>query len=91
MSTLFVPLVRGSPVRRAPVAHQRLHAPVIVTRSMQQAVRVADTTAFFPVDIPGGGRAGILCDLAPTKQFLDNPREIMIWRSVSAEFGGGTP
>ena len=32
----------------------------IVTHNMQQAMRVADTTAFFSVDISQGGRTGYL-------------------------------
>ena len=39
---------------------------VIVTHNMQQAMRVADTTAFFSVDITGGGRTGFLCEAGDT-------------------------
>ena len=48
----------------------------IVTHNMQQAMRVADTTAFFSVDISKGGRTGYLVEMGPTKRDLrESPRE----------------
>src|SRR5262249_37126461 len=40
---------------------------VIVTHNMQQAMRVADTTAFFSVDLSQGGRTGYLVEVGPTR------------------------
>ena len=45
----------------------------IVTHNMQQAKRVADTTAFFYVDISQGGRTGYLVEMGPTKADLREP------------------
>jgi phosphate transport system ATP-binding protein len=47
----------------------------IVTHNMQQAQRVADTTAFFSVDISKGSRTGYLVEVGPTKQLFESPRE----------------
>jgi phosphate transport system ATP-binding protein len=41
------------------------YAIAIVTHNMQQAQRVADTTAFFSVDIPKGSRTGYLVEAGP--------------------------
>ena len=38
---------------------------------MQQAVRVADQTAFFSVDISKGGRTGYLVEMGPTKELFE--------------------
>lgn len=38
----------------------------VVTHNMQQATRVADTTAFFGVDISQGGRTGYLVEMGYT-------------------------
>jgi phosphate transport system ATP-binding protein len=48
---------------------------VIVTHNLQQAKRVADTTAFFYVDTTRGGRTGYLVEHGETKQVFDQPRE----------------
>ncbi|SEA97564.1 phosphate ABC transporter ATP-binding protein PstB [Rubrimonas cliftonensis] len=58
----------------------------IVTHNMQQAVRVADTTAFFSVDISQGGRTGFLVEVGPTKQLFDEPREKLTRDYVSGQF-----
>lgn len=42
----------------------------LVTHNMQQAMRVADQTAFFSVDITNGSRTGYLVELGPTRQIL---------------------
>jgi phosphate transport system ATP-binding protein len=47
----------------------------LVTHNMQQAIRVADTTAFFSVDISQGTRTGYLVEMGPTTQIFDNPRK----------------
>ena len=48
----------------------------IVTHNMQQAMRVADETAFFSVDISKGGRTGYLVEFGPTGRSLKTPRGI---------------
>jgi phosphate transport system ATP-binding protein len=47
----------------------------IVTHNLQQAKRVADTTAFLYVDRTGGGRTGYLVETGPTKELFENPKE----------------
>lgn len=58
----------------------------IVTHNMQQAMRVADTTAFFSVDISAGGRTGFLCESGPTEQIFHDPKHELTRRYVSGEF-----
>jgi phosphate transport system ATP-binding protein len=58
----------------------------LVTHNMQQATRVADTTAFFSVDISRGGRTGYLVEMGPTKQVFDAPREKLTKEYVAGEF-----
>ena len=59
---------------------------VIVTHNMQQAMRVADTTAFFSVDISRGGRTGFLAEMGPTKQIFEAPREELTRQYISGQF-----
>jgi len=47
----------------------------IVTHNLQQAKRVADSTAFLYVDTNQGGRTGYLVEFGPTKEIFENPRE----------------
>jgi phosphate transport system ATP-binding protein len=58
----------------------------LVTHNMQQAIRVADTTAFFSVDISQGTRTGYLVEMGPTAQIFDNPREQMTSDYISGKF-----
>jgi len=58
----------------------------IVTHNMQQAMRVADTTAFFSVDISEGGRTGFLAEMGPTKQIFEDPREDLTRQYISGQF-----
>lgn len=58
----------------------------LVTHNMQQATRVADTTAFFSVDISKGGRTGYLVEMGPTDQVFQNPREKLTKEYISGEF-----
>ena len=58
----------------------------LVTHNMQQAMRVADTTAFFSVDISGGSRTGYLVEMAPTKQIFEEPKEKLTREYVRGEF-----
>ncbi|WP_419788204.1 phosphate ABC transporter ATP-binding protein PstB [Pseudodesulfovibrio sp.] len=59
---------------------------VIVTHNMQQALRVADQTAFFSVDISQGGRTGHLVEMGPTKQLFEDPRENLTREYLKGEF-----
>jgi len=47
----------------------------LVTHNMQQALRVADTTAFFSVDISKGIGTGHLVEMGTTRQIFEQPRE----------------
>jgi len=59
---------------------------VIVTHNMQQALRVADQTAFFSVDISGGGRTGHLVEMGPTRQLFEAPQEKLTRDYLKGEF-----
>ncbi len=58
----------------------------LVTHNMQQATRVADTTAFFSVDISRGGRTGYLVEMGPTRQVFEDPREKLTKDYISGQF-----
>jgi phosphate transport system ATP-binding protein len=58
----------------------------LVTHNMQQATRVADTTAFFSVDISKGSRTGYLVEMGPTAQIFESPREALTKQYVGGEF-----
>ena len=58
----------------------------LVTHNMQQATRVADTTAFFSVDISEGGRTGYLVEMGPTRQIFEDPKEKLTKEYISGEF-----
>jgi phosphate transport system ATP-binding protein len=58
----------------------------LVTHNMQQATRVADTTAFFGVDISEGGRTGYLVEMGQTRQIFQDPRETLTRQYVAGEF-----
>ena len=58
----------------------------IVTHNMQQAMRVADQTAFFAVDISKGGRTGYLVEMSPTKELFENPQEKLTKEYLHGEF-----
>jgi len=58
----------------------------LVTHNMQQAIRVADTTAFFSVDISQGTRTGYLVEMGPTTQIFQNPREQLTSDYISGKF-----
>ncbi len=62
------------------------YSVAIVTHNMQQAQRVADTTAFFAVDISHGGRTGFLVEMGPTKELFEHPREKLTREYVRGEF-----
>jgi len=58
----------------------------LVTHNMQQATRVADTTAFFSVDISAGGRTGYLVEMGDTKQVFEDPRAELTRDYISGQF-----
>jgi phosphate transport system ATP-binding protein len=58
----------------------------IVTHNMQQAMRVADKTAFLSVDISKGGRTGYLVEYGNTKQIFEAPREQLTKEYVRGDF-----
>jgi len=68
------------------VALKKQFTVAIVTHNMQQAVRVADQTAFFAVDISRGGRTGYLVEMGPTKELFENPREKLTKEYLHGEF-----
>jgi len=58
----------------------------IVTHNMQQAMRVADETAFFAVDISHGSRTGYLVEMGDTKQIFEDPQEELTKEYVAGQF-----
>ncbi|MDS4022629.1 MAG: phosphate ABC transporter ATP-binding protein PstB [Candidatus Competibacter sp.] len=58
----------------------------LVTHNMQQAIRVADTTAFFGVDISQGSRTGYLVEMGPTKKIFEEPEQQLTRQYVRGEF-----
>ncbi|HRK95287.1 MAG TPA: phosphate ABC transporter ATP-binding protein PstB [Rhodospirillales bacterium] len=62
------------------------YSVALVTHNMQQAMRVADTTAFFAVDISHGGRTGYLVEMGETKQIFEAPREQLTKEYIRGEF-----
>jgi phosphate transport system ATP-binding protein len=47
----------------------------IVTHNLQQAMRVADYTAFLYVEAKQGGRTGYLVEHGPSKEVFENPKD----------------
>ena len=61
---------------------------VIVTHNMQQAARVADSTAFFHVELrDDGGRHGILVEHDETTKIFTNPSDQRTEDYVTGRFG----
>jgi phosphate transport system ATP-binding protein len=58
----------------------------IVTHNLQQAMRVADKTAFMYVDTSGGGRTGYLVEYRPTKEMFEDPQEDYTKQYIRGEF-----
>jgi phosphate transport system ATP-binding protein len=65
---------------------KRKYTIAIVTHNMQQALRVADKTAFLYVDTSQGGRTGYLVEFGDTKQVFESPREKATLEYVSGAF-----
>jgi len=68
---------------------KRNYTIVIVTHNMQQAVRVADMTAFYNAEaVEGGsGKVGYLVEFAPTEKIFNAPAEQATMDYVSGRFG----
>ncbi len=62
------------------------YSVALVTHNMQQATRVADTTAFFAVDISQAGRTGYLVEMGETRQIFEDPREELTKEYIRGEF-----
>jgi phosphate transport system ATP-binding protein len=61
---------------------------VIVTHNMQQAARVADTTAFFSVELgEGGSRWGVLIEHGATADIFTKPKDERTEAYVTGRFG----
>ncbi len=68
---------------------KRNYTIIIVTHNMQQAVRVADMTAFYNAEaVEGGsGKVGYLGEFAPTEKIFNAPAEQATMDYVSGRFG----
>ncbi len=60
---------------------------IMVTHNMDQARRVADTTAFFCVDTSTQGRCGYLVEHGRTAQIFEQPASELTRRYLSGDFG----
>jgi phosphate transport system ATP-binding protein len=58
----------------------------IVTHNLQQAMRVADKTAFMYVDTTRGGRTGYLVEYGDTKALFENPTQEYTRQYIRGEF-----
>src|SRR5262245_59761228 len=58
----------------------------IVTHNMQQAMRVADTTAFFSVEMLQGGRTGYLVEYGSTREVFENPQQKLTKDYIAGHF-----
>jgi phosphate transport system ATP-binding protein len=65
---------------------KKRYTVAIVTHNMQQAMRVADQTVFFAVDISKGGRTGYLVEMGPTSQLFESPKEKLTRDYLRGEF-----
>jgi len=68
---------------------KRSYTIVIVTHNMQQAVRVADMTAFYNAEaVEGGtGKIGYLVEFSPTEKIFNAPSQQATLDYVSGRFG----
>jgi phosphate transport system ATP-binding protein len=65
---------------------KRDYTIALVTHNMHQATRVADTTAFFSVDISQGSRTGYLVEMGPTAELFNHPREKLTRDYIGGQF-----
>ncbi len=82
----YIGMVFQQPVEELMVELKKDYTIALVTHNMQQAIRVADTTAFFSVDISQGTRTGYLVEMGPTAQIFQNPREQLTSDYISGKF-----
>src|SRR5207247_9001518 len=54
---------------------KRDYTLVIVTHNMQQAARVAETTAFFTLEVADGDRSGVLVEYDSTDKIFTQPSD----------------
>jgi phosphate transport system ATP-binding protein len=68
---------------------KRSYTIVIVTHNMQQAVRVADMTAFYNAEaVDGGsGKVGYLVEFDRTESIFNSPTQQATLDYVSGRFG----
>lgn len=68
---------------------KKTYTIVIVTHNMQQAVRVADMTAFYNAEaVEGGtGKIGYLVEFSPTEKIFNAPAQQATLDYVSGRFG----
>ncbi|AFJ03377.1 Phosphate transport ATP-binding protein PstB [Methylophaga frappieri] len=62
------------------------YSVALVTHNMQQAMRVADVTAFMGVDISKGCRTGHLVEMAETRKIFESPDQALTRAYVNGEF-----
>ena len=60
---------------------------VIVTHNLQQALRVADRTAFFTSELVGGARTGLLVEVGRTEDIFASPKDKRTEDYVAGRFG----
>src|SRR5215468_10997117 len=58
----------------------------IVTHNLQQAMRIAEKTAFMYVDTSHGGRTGYLVEYGETKEMFENPTQEYTRQYMRGEF-----
>jgi phosphate transport system ATP-binding protein len=58
----------------------------VVTHNLQQAMRVADKTAFMYVDTSRGGRTGYLVEYGDTKALFESPTQEYTRQYIRGEF-----
>jgi phosphate transport system ATP-binding protein len=58
----------------------------VVTHNLQQAMRVADKTAFMYVDTSRGGRTGYLVEYGDTKELFEHPAQEYTRQYIRGEF-----
>ena len=58
----------------------------VVTHNLQQAMRVADKTAFMYVDTSRGGRTGYLVEYGDTQELFKNPTQEYTRQYIRGEF-----
>jgi len=63
---------------------KRKYTIAIVTHNLQQAMRVADKTAFMYVE--PSSRTGYLVEYSDTRQLFENPRQVHTQQYIAGEF-----